>query len=144
MDQAEIQFLYISIPNQQRLSRIVNRCWFCSHISTVSNHEEEITFFKSLPTRQQNNQMFDAVFADFTEETQLPVERQVELIDFLRAHRRPLITLTSVSRFFALADGTSWLHLSLPVADLEHQTEAVNDAITNFWFNLPEPCEAAD
>lgn len=137
MDQAEILFLYINERHHAEIMRIVNRCWFGSHVNIVSTTQEEQDFFASLPARQQNNQMFDAVFTDFTSETRLPVQRQLELIDFLRSCRRPLITLASSESLFAHSDGPNWIHLSLPAADPASHADNVRDAITNFWFNLP-------
>lgn len=137
MDQAEILFLHISDHHNPAMMRIVNRCWFCSHVTKVATPQEEHHLFTTLPTRQQNNQMFDAVFADFTSGTRLPVDRQLKLIDFLRACRRPLITLTSNESFFAHSDSPHWIHITLPAADPASRADAVMEAITNFWFNLP-------
>lgn len=137
MDQAELQFIYISKYHHQALMRIVNRCWFYAKVSTVNTAAEEAQFFKALPTRQQANQMFDAVFADFTDDTCLPAQRQAELIACLRNCRRPLITLASTAAFTAEDHDANWLHITLPVTNPEIESDNVRDAITSFWFNLP-------
>lgn len=134
---ALIGLLHIKSNEISEVHRLVNACWFKHQLHTVTNKAEEDVFFQILAERVNRPDMYEAIIADFRRKTPISMNSKLELIDYLRRARCPLISLTETHRLSVHEEGLNWIHISMPAKNIPGHINQLREIMTNFWFSLP-------
>lgn len=143
LEQGFIKLLHIPLDELPRLTRVINRIWFFYELKAINSDAKEDAFFQNLPHMEEAN-LFDILITDFRHGSPLSQERKIRLIDFLKKHRCPLISLSHNQNLDYDDSDPNWLHISVPVESIEDHIDEINNIVANFWFCLPSDNLPAD
>lgn len=135
-DEAHIQFLHISQNDEQQLQSLLNKLWFFYSLKYINASDEENLLFDKL-SQKEPDLLFDFLVADLRTTSPFKQERKEKLIELLKRHRRPLISISSENNLKCDDENKNWLHISAPVDVLIKNAADIKDTIANYWFNLP-------
>lgn len=135
-EEAHIQFLHISQNDEQQLQSLLNNLWFFYSLKHINTQDEEDLLFDKL-SQKEPDLLFDFLVADLRTSSPFKQERKEKLIELLKRHRRPLISISSENNFNCDDENKNWLHISAPTNLLIKNAADIKDTIANYWFNLP-------
>ena len=134
--EASIQLLHVQPSDEIRLRRLINRIWFFYQIEAINSLSEEQTLLEQITTTPKSLK-FDLFITDFSTNSPVQTQNKAELLAGLRKMRCPLISLTDQNDYNCQNEDSNWIHITLPIDDIERHIEEANNAIANFWFCLP-------
>lgn len=135
-EEAHIQFLHISQSDEVQLQSLINNLWFFYSLKYINTSDEEDDFFASI-SQKAPDLLFDFLVADLRTTSPLKQGRKEKLIELLKRHKRPLISISSENVFKSYDENKNWLHISAPINLLIKNAPEIKDTIANYWFNLP-------
>ena len=135
-DEVHIQFLHISQNDEQQLQSLLNKLWFFYSLKYINASDEENLLFDKL-SQKEPDLLFDFLVADLRTTSPFKQERKEKLIELLKRHRRPLISISSENNFKCDDENKNWIDISAPVDVLIKNAADIKDTIANYWFNQP-------
>lgn len=134
--EAIVQLLHIHPDDEIRLRRLINRIWFFYQIEAINSPSKQKSLIEQIITNPESLK-FDLFITDFTTSSPIQKQNKADLLTGLRKMRCPLISLTDQEDYYCQDEDSNWIHITLPIDDIEQHIEEANNAIANFWFCLP-------
>jgi len=134
--EAIVQLLHIQPNDEIRLRRLINRIWFFYQIELINSPPQEQRLLDQL-TNAPKNLKFDLFITDFTPNSPIQIQNKAKLLTGLAKMRCPLISLSDQDDYTCQDEDSNWIHITLPIDNIERHIEEANNAIANFWFCLP-------
>jgi|GEM_PF-3846378 len=136
-EEAHIQLLHVTNSDEQKLHYLINKLWFFYSIKHISTMDQEAELLGKLNTKKPEN-LFDIIIADLRPNSPFKQDHKELLFNRLKAHQRPLISLSSDNEYNCDDQNLNWLHITLPIQQLNKYAPEIKDSIANFWFSLPK------
>lgn len=133
---ATVMLLHVAEAEENLLISLINRIWFYYDLEKISTRDQQRTLFQNVIYTAQPAP-FQMLITTLGRQSPLDPILQTHLMLYLKQQRCPLISLGTRRTIEIVDQDPNWLHIALPGHITASCLVEANDAIANFWFNLP-------